>query len=338
MILAHSECRHVCASNRKRRGPPRPVLLLWAMLAGLTQPSIALGRNILITNDDGLSSNVVALHEALKAQGHDVIVVVPCQQQSGMGGALYAMKPLGPLTADCLNAAARAGDPGAGVMTRPEIGPDFHYVDGTPVMATLYGLDVAARTRWSKAPDLVISGPNIGRNVGGIVVSSGTVSNVQYALMRGIPAIAVSAGAGTQRGKDLANPSSTQVAARMLELVAILETSADAGPLLPAGTALNINFPDALDQARWKLSRIGTTSSYDVRFVTDLQASTKAGGPALPGLQFRVMTEGEAPRQDKDEATIARSDIAISVMQLAYDAPPKLRSRTLKRFRNLLER
>jgi 5'-nucleotidase len=328
----------VSASDRSWRSLRCWALLLPAFVAGLARPDAALARNILITNDDGLTSNVKALHEALKARGHDVIVVVPCRQQSGMGGALQAMQPLGPLASDCLNGAASVGDPGAGPMTRPDLGPDFHYVDGTPVMATLYGIDVVGHARWNKAPDMVISGPNIGRNVGGIVVSSGTVSNVQYALIRGIPAIALSAGAGTDSGPDLDNPLSAAVAGRVLELVGRLEDSSGAGPLLPAGTALNVNFPDALDSADWKLARIGTSMAYDLRFVTDLQGPSAAGNPALPGLQFRVMAEGEAPSQEKDESAIARSDIAISVMQLAYDAPPKLRAKAVKRLRGLLDR
>src|SRR5690606_21159030 len=77
------------------------------------------------------------------------------------------------------------------------LAPDYYYVNGTPVMSLLYGLDVAAQKRWGKAPDLVLSGPNIGQNVGAIVVTSGTVSNVQHAAARGIPAIALSADRGT---------------------------------------------------------------------------------------------------------------------------------------------
>ena len=37
----------------------------------------AQARNIVLTNDDGLTSNVVALYKALKAAGHDVVVSVP---------------------------------------------------------------------------------------------------------------------------------------------------------------------------------------------------------------------------------------------------------------------
>jgi 5'-nucleotidase len=334
MIRGHSGYRHVFVFDHR---PPRWWRqLVLAVVAVVAQPVAAEARNILIANDDGLTSNVRALHDALKASGHDVVVVVPCQQQSGMGGALYAMKPLGPLASDCLNAAARAGDPGAGPMTRPDVGADFHYVDGTPVMAMLYGLDVVGKARWNGPPDLVISGPNIGRNVGGIVVSSGTVSNVQYALIRGIPAIALSAGTDTESGPDLVNPQSAVVASRVIELIEHLEQTARSGPLLPAGTALNVNFPDGPALAKWKMARIGTSMAYGVEFVPDLKAVREPGETPLPGLLFRVLDEDGGSRQATDEALIARSHIAISVMQLAYDAPAGMRLRATKRFQRLL--
>ena len=60
--------------------------LFAATLLAVASPASAL--NILLTNDDGLTSNVVALYAALKAQGHDVVVSVPCSGQSGRGAAI----------------------------------------------------------------------------------------------------------------------------------------------------------------------------------------------------------------------------------------------------------
>lgn len=78
----------------------------------------AQASNIVLTNDDGLTSNVVALYHALTEAGHDVVVAVPCTNQSGMGAALRIGQPLFPLEDACLNDAAQAGDQGAGPMTR----------------------------------------------------------------------------------------------------------------------------------------------------------------------------------------------------------------------------
>ena len=122
-------------------------LKLLAALALLAPVHPAFARNIVIGNDDGLTANVKALYDALKAEGHDVIVAVPCHQGSGLGGAVRIMQPIASLESDCVNGAAKAGGPGAGPMTRTGLGEDFFYVDGTPVMAMLYGLDVLAPAR-----------------------------------------------------------------------------------------------------------------------------------------------------------------------------------------------
>lgn len=298
-------------------------------------------RTILIANDDGLSANLKALYDALKADGHDVIVSVPCQQGSGLGGAVRVMRPIAPLTADCVNGAARAGDPGAGPMTRAGLGGDFFYVDGTPVMGLLYGLDVLAPARWGKAPDLVLSGPNIGQNSGAIVVSSGTVSNVQYAMMRGIPAVALSGGMNTDSKEDLVNPLSQVIAARALELVRLLDAQAKGGPLLPAGTGLNVNFPDQPEGARWTLARLGTFSIYDARFVADLPAAMGRAAPGqapMPGIFFTLSDKAPTADQRDDEAAVAQTDIAISVLQVAYDAPDAKRRPIARRIKALFGR
>jgi len=299
-------------------------------LVALAQPGAAQARNILITNDDGLTSNVVALHAALTAAGHDVIVSVPCQNQSGMGAAILIARPLSPLADNCLNDAARAGDPGAGTMTREGLAPeDFHYIDGTPVMALLHGLQLAQTSRWGAMPDLVLSGPNEGQNVGAIILSSGTVSAAKTAAVHGLPAIALSAGSNSE-GHDLANPLSGDVAQLVVELVAALEEMAGDAPMLPRGLSLNVNFPDDLAGAEWKLTTIGSYNAYLVGYTNDmaanasptLQAMAARSGatlPSLPGISFDFNTAEPLPEQLADESVVYRQHIAISPMQAGYD-------------------
>ena len=298
------------------------------------QPSAAAARNIILTNDDGLTGNVVALYRALKDQGHDVIVSVPCKNQSGMGAALHIGRALAPLQEDCRNQAARAGDPGAGPVTHADYaGGDFYYVDGTPVMALLYGLDVVADRRWDAQPDLVLSGPNEGQNVGAIVLSSGTVSNAQFAAMRGLPAIALSGGAESPGAQDLVTPQSEEVARHSVKLLQALEVNAGSGPLMPTGIALNVNFPDDLTDAEWKLTRLGTYNAYNVGF-TDNLAETASPTmvemarergievPPLPGVSFEFNDADPASDQFDDESIVYRQNIAISPMQAGYALSP----------------
>lgn len=311
-------------------------------VALVVQPAAAMARTIVLSNDDGLTSNVKALYEALKAQGHDVIVSVPCANQSGMGAAIPLGRAFGPLGEDCRNHAAEAGEPGAGPMTRAGFENDYFYVDGTPVMAMLYGIDIVAAKRWGKAPDLVLSGPNEGQNIGTIVISSGTVSNAQYAIARGIPAIAVSASASSVDDEHLANPTSQTVARLTVELVKALEERSRGQALLPAGVALNLNFPDQFDGARWKLARIGTYDAIKVRFAADRANSpdTIHGSGALPGPGLVIANNADAPRDDQkdDESVIIRKDIAVSVMQPAYDHQPSTARRIKRNLRGLLDK
>lgn len=318
------------------------MLRLIAALAMLAAPAAALARNIVLTNDDGLTSNVKALYEALKAQGHDVIVSVPCSGQSGMGAAIRFNRVLGPLAADCLNGAGKAGEPGVGPVTRPGFSSDFFYVDGTPVMALLHGLDVVAQKRWGRAPDLVLSGPNEGQNVGYIVLTSGTVSNAQYAAMRGIPAVALSAGENTRDDPGLANPLSPAVARLSADFVASLDRRAGKGPMLPPGIALNVNFPNELEGARWRASRIGTYNYFQIGFAEDMArsaspetvASARARGIALPNLPgLTIKRNADAPRPDQmdNESVVIEKDIAVSVMQVAYEHDPAAQ-RWLRRY------
>ncbi|GFM28813.1 5'/3'-nucleotidase SurE [Novosphingobium sp. PY1] len=293
-----------------------PFLLLAAQAAD--------ARNIVIANDDGLTSNVIALYNALKSRGDDVIVSVPCTGQSGMGAAVKFLRPLGPLAQDCHNGAAPKGAPAVGPIERPGIAKqDFHYVDGTPVMALLYGIDVLAQKRWGHAPDLVLSGPNEGQNIGSIIVSSGTVNVVQYASARGIPAIALSAGEETADNKTLANPQSAEIASLSVKLLDALEKQASNKPLLPTGTSLNVNFPHQLENARWKLTRVGTYDAYGVHFVEDMSQSPMAkalgaGDVALPGIVIDMNQAKPTPAQKDDESVAVRDSITISVMQLGY--------------------
>ena len=306
--------------------------LMAALCAGLAiaaPATVTAQSRIVLSNDDGLTSNVLALYHALKESGHDVIVSVPCTNQSGMGAALKIGYPLAPLAEGCLNDAAKPGDPGAGPMTRSGLPEgDFFYVNGTPIMALMYGLDVVGKARWESGPDLVLSGPNEGQNVGAINISSGTVGNAQFAALRGIPAMALSAGANSE-AETLNNPISEQVAARSVELISALERTAEGDALLPRGLALNVNFPDEPAGADYRISRIGTYNAYRINFVADMAAdaspvmramAARANSeiPALPGVTLAFNTDKPTEEQTNDESVVFRTHIAVSPMQAGY--------------------
>lgn len=307
--------------------------------------------NIVLSNDDGLTSNTKALYEALKSKGHDVIVVVPCTGQSGMGAAAKFLTPLTPLsvsnadtkTGGCLNGAAVAGDPGAGKMTKSGFtNGDYFYVNGTPIMATMYGLDVQALKRWGKAPDLVISGPNEGQNVGSIVISSGTVSNAQFAAARGIPSIALSADTNTTDNTNLANPLSVTVANLSVTLIDTLIKKAGTTAILPNGVALNVNFPKELSNPIWAFSRFGSYNLYTMKFVEDLGSDPTAksyglGNYHFPGVSISPSTSSPTALQTEDESAVSQNRIAVTPMQVGFEQRPQTQAWLRLRLRDLLK-
>lgn len=292
----------------------------------------ALALNVVLSNDDGLTSNVKALYSALKAQGHDVVVSIPCSGQSGMGAAIKFFNPIIPLTEACLNNAGQVGEPGAGSVSKDDDGfdyQDFYYVNGTPIMALAYGLDVVAAKRWGGAPDLVLSGPNEGQNVGSIVNSSGTVSNAQFAAARGLPAIALSADSNTEGEEDEAgnhadNPLSAEVATLTTQLLNALMEKTSNGAILPTGVALNVNFPTDLTNATWAFSRHGSYNQYSIKFVEDLSQDPVAQGYGLgqyafPGISIGFATAEPTDEQAQDESVVYRSQIAVTAMQVGFE-------------------
>lgn len=197
--------------------------------AAVIKPTAPL--KILLSNDDGLTENIRALRQALLDAGYQVVLSVPCQNQSGKGAASTFLQPIAALSKDCRGAAAKAGASGVGAVATLD---NSFYVDGTPVMATLYGIDIGAKKVWNAAPDLVISGSNEGQNLGGFVVGSGTVSNAQIAMLRGIPTLAVSADLNTTNNAAL----SKEVAELTTRFVVALQQKTGT---LPKNLALNIN-------------------------------------------------------------------------------------------------
>ena len=293
-----------------------------AALVAAASPAFAL--NILVSNDDGLTSNTKALYETLKAAGHDVIVSVPCTGQSGRGAGIvmYSTNTIVPdndktqieAEGGCHNGAAPTGAPAVGKFTKAGFtGGDYYYVHGTPMMAAMYGVDVVAAARWGKAPDLVLSGPNEGQNLGKIVNSSGTVGNVQFAGGRGIPSIALSAGSDTTDNTNLANPYSQVVAQLTLSLVKALQAKAGTGPLLPTGVTLNVNFPNAPTTAmKFAFSRFGSYEAYNLKF-----------NNAVPyGLGVGAGSGAATAEQAEDESIVYKTKVSVTAMQVGFEHRP----------------
>ncbi|KAK0197438.1 sure-like protein [Armillaria mellea] len=223
-----------------------PVILLSALAVPAYSKSSSL--NILLTNDDSwASANIRATYSALKADGHNVLMVAPAVQQSGRGGTFVL-----PTT----NITAPGGEFGSIPVGAPFFGHDENdqnlwYFNGTPAASAVFGIDIIAPMHFGSKPiDLVVSGPNEGGNNGPFLYTlSGTIGASYASVERGIPAIAISAGNGTHRSFTTntgAKDDPANIAAQLVaDFVAALAFGIDTTKtrLLPLGVGIGINMP-----------------------------------------------------------------------------------------------
>ena len=125
--------------------------------------------NILLTNDDGISSEgIIKLAQALRTLGrHKVVVIAPDTNRSGISHALSLF---------------------SGPAKMSFQGEDTWSCSGFPVDCVLVGLKASILEK----PDMVLSGINRGENLGTDIIYSGTASAARQASLLGIPSAALS--------------------------------------------------------------------------------------------------------------------------------------------------
>lgn len=123
---------------------------------------------ILIANDDGIYSPGIASLAKVAARFGDVRVVAPDVEQSSMGHAITSSRPLR--------------------YRRTPIAGDFeaYRVNGTPADCVALGVYL-----WGRV-DVVLSGINLGPNLGSACWHSGTLAAAKQAALLGLRGIAFS--------------------------------------------------------------------------------------------------------------------------------------------------
>ncbi len=267
--------------------------ILCGFVTGMLLPLMAFpafALNIVLTNDDGFETEYIqALFNALTNAGHNVVMSAPYTGQSGSGGKVNFLQPIFPTSEPSEGGLLPPGSPGVGPTT---IADQQFYVDGSPVDAVLYGLDILSPAEFGGNPDLVISGPNEGQNLGLVTPHSGTLGATVAALNLGIPAIAVSADRTPTAGE------AEIIAELTLQIVDTI--SGRKGIDLPAGIGLSVNIPD-IDPAtqtagvfEFRQTRVGLASNIGPQFYERIGESPVAvlfGIPAglpLPGVSVEV--------------------------------------------------
>lgn len=124
--------------------------------------------NILVTNDDGIYSPGIRLLATIASKFGRVRVVAPDFEQSSMGHAITGSRPLS------YRKAANFTD------------IDAWRVNGTPADCVSLGTHL-----WGKT-DVVLSGINLGLNLGNSMWHSGTLAGAKQAVLLGVKGIAFS--------------------------------------------------------------------------------------------------------------------------------------------------
>jgi 5'-nucleotidase len=163
-------------------------------------------KRILVTNDDGIDSKgLQCLAEAISELG-EIYIIAPGVEMSAASHSLTLHRPL----------------------SYKKIGDKKYKIYGTPSDCVYLGVVniIPSKT------DLIVSGINIGSNMGDDITYSGTVSAAMEGMILGVPSIAFSLYGSPPSRFDQVIPYCRAIAR------AVLENS------LPRDTFLNVNFPD----------------------------------------------------------------------------------------------
>jgi 5'-nucleotidase len=186
---------------------------------------------ILVTNDDGIYSPGIAALAKVALKFGEVRVVAPDVEQSSMGHAITASRPLhfkkSPIHFEGLEA---------------------YRVNGTPADCVALGSHL-----WEKT-DVVLSGINMGPNLGNSMWHSGTLAGAKQAVLLGMKGIALSTPVGkTEPDFEKLEP----FVERTLEL--LLND--------PDLSLINVNFPQNPTDIRWTRQSV---RQYDGKVVPGL--------------------------------------------------------------------
>jgi 5'-nucleotidase len=219
---------------------------------------------ILLSNDDGYHApGLAALYAALSDLG-EVTVVAPEQNCSGASNSLTLNRPLS-------------------VRKAPN---GFYYVNGTPTDC----VHLAVTGLLDQLPDIVVSGINLGANMGDDTIYSGTVAAATEGYLLGIPSIAISLTSFAGTHFDTAGRIARQLTEHCLRQP------------LGAPLLLNVNVPDIPFEALrgQKITRLGRRHRAEgaIKSVTPRGETVYWIGPAGPaadageGTDFHAVEQG----------------------------------------------
>ena len=244
--------------------------------------------HILVTNDDGVhSAGLLALAQALRAVG-DVSVIAPDSTRSAIGRGITIHNPLHVQEVELAD------------------GTTALATDGTPVDCVRF----AALGLVERHPDLIVSGINLGLNLGDDVTYSGTVAAALEGTLLGIPALAVSAHAVNAETADQWDDRAYDFRAAAAFAAAVAPRLL--GPDFPERVVLNINAPGLPPEevTGAEVTRLGRRMYNDELTLLDDQDGRR---------RYTIYGGIASHRREEGTDFAAIEDGAISVTPLHFD-------------------
>ena len=244
---------------------------------------------ILVTNDDGIHAEGLNVCEKIARElSDDVWVIAPEYDQSGVAHSLSLNDPL----------------------RLRQVAERRFAVRGTPtdcvIMAARHVLD-------GKAPDLVLSGVNRGRNAGEDVIYSGTVAGALEGTVLGIPSVALSQAINGRSGRPPFWETSLRYGPDIIRRV-IAEG-------IPRDVLINVNFPDCRPD---EVKRIAVATQGRHR-ADRLHIDERKDGRGNPYYWIAYRRYGPTPPEDgTDIAAIEEHCIAVTPLRLDMTDEPYL--------------
>jgi 5'-nucleotidase len=171
--------------------------------------------NILITNDDGIYSPGLLSLATIASRYGQVRVVAPDVEQSSMGHAITGSRPLSYRKAP--------------ISFGEKI--DAYKVNGTPADCVSLGMHI------SKV-DVVLSGINLGSNLGNAMWHSGTLAGAKQAVLLGVKGIALSTPMGDK------DPDFKQLESEVDDTLKVLLSNKEVN-------LINVNIPIRAKGIKW---------------------------------------------------------------------------------------
>lgn len=304
---------------------------------------------ILLSNDDSwASANVRGTYYALKSAGHKVLMVSPVVNQSGKGGTVV-LPDRATLSTPGRDNSVPAGAPYHGAEPYDA---GLTYVNATPAGAVLYGLDQVApgfKDFDGKAPQLTVSGPNEGTNLGPFLYTlSGTIGASYVSVERSIPAIAFSASTSQRdfNAVDWNNPNDEAIVlgVNSANLVSALTyvTDQNAERIVPLGLGGNVNYgakvndTKACPRVNWKHTRL-TGGAYVDKIVIGSNGLPTYQNIVADGLNRCINGDCSLPGE---QDAINKDPCAgtVSIYSVDYDAPDSAFKQGRPQFQQAIQR